>query len=97
MSNNRHSDDSWIFFVIAVVVAIGFAIVWKFSTLSGLDMRASASVIGLLILVVVLTGMSWKYGEMFEPIRPGKVWPVLLALLWSLVTRSRASTAAAID
>jgi hypothetical protein len=38
----------------------------------------------LVVLVVVawMAWMSWKFGDDFDPVRLGNIWPVLLALLW---------------
>ena len=83
MSNNSRSDDSWILLAIGGVVAVVAYIVWQFSTFLGLDMSSGASVFGRLVALVILAGVSWKFGDDFEPIRPGNIWPILLALLWS--------------
>lgn len=83
MSNNSRSDDSWILLAIGSVVAIIAYIIWQFSTFFGLDMSSGASVFGRLVVLFILVGVSWKFGDDFEPIRFGNIWPILLALLWS--------------
>lgn len=81
MSNNSN-DESWILLVIgAIVVAIAF-VLWKFSTFFGLDISTGGAVFGSLVALVVVTGVVWKFGEDFGPIRLGTIWPILLALLW---------------
>jgi hypothetical protein len=80
MSNSR-SDDSWIILVIGSVVAIAAYIVWQFSTFFGLDMSSGGAVFLRLVLLVVLAGLCWKFGDDFELM--GMIWPILLALLWS--------------
>jgi hypothetical protein len=64
-----------------LVATIAF-VVWQFSTFFGLDISTGGSVFGRLVAIVVATGAAWKFGEDFDPIRLGNIWPILLALLW---------------
>lgn len=73
-------EDSWILFVIGVALAA--FIVWKFSPYLGLDMVTGGLVLARLAVLVVLTGLSWKLADDFPWLRPGAIWPLLLALLW---------------
>ena len=74
------SEDGWILFVIGVALAA--FVVWKFLPYLGLDMRTGGLVLARLAVLVVLTGLSWKLADDFPRLRPGAVWPTLLALLW---------------
>lgn len=81
MSNNNN-DDSWILLVIGAIVAAIAFVVWQFSTFFGLDISTGGAVFGRLVALVVVAGAAWKFGEDFDPIRLGNIWPILLALLW---------------
>lgn len=74
------SEDGWILFVIGVALAA--FIVWKFSPYLGLDMATGGLVLARLAVLVVLTGLCWRLADDFPRLRPGAVWPILLALLW---------------
>ena len=83
MSNsNSNNDDSWIFLVIGAIVAAIAFVVWQFSTFFGFDITTGGTVFGRLVALVVLTGVAWKFGEDFDPVQLGNIWPILLALLW---------------
>lgn len=81
MSNNNNDDSAIFLAICAVVGGIAF-VVWQFSTFFGLDMSSGGSVFLRLFLLVALVGASWKFGDDFDPIRLGNVWPILLAGLW---------------
>jgi len=81
MSNNNN-DDSAIFLAICAVVGGIAVVVWKFSTFFGLDMSSGGAVFLRLLILVGLVVASWKFGDDFEPIGLGYVWPILLAGLW---------------
>ena len=80
--SNHNNDDSWIFLVIGAIVAAIAFVVWQFSTFFGLDISTGGAVFGRLVALVVVTGAAWKFGEDFDQIRLGNIWPILLALLW---------------
>lgn len=80
MSNNS-SNDSAILLAIATVGGFAF-IVWQFSTFVGLDMSSGGAVFLRLVVLVAMVVASWKFGDDFDPIRLGNIWPVLLAGLW---------------
>lgn len=81
--NNDNNDSSWIILVFGAIVAAVAIIVWKFSTSFGLDISTGGTVFGRLVALVVVAWVSWKFGDDFDPVRPGNIWPILLALLWS--------------
>lgn len=81
MSNNNN-DDSWILLVIGAIVAAIAFVVWQFATFFGLDMSTGGAVFARLVALVVITGVSWKFGEAFSPIHLRNIWPILVALLW---------------
>jgi hypothetical protein len=83
MNSRNNNDDSWIILVIGGVVAIAAYVIWQFSTFFNLDISSGASVFGRLIGWVVLAGASWKFGDDIEQIRPGAIWPILLASFWA--------------
>jgi len=80
--NNDNTDNSWILLTIAAIVAAVAVTIWKFSTFFGFDMSTGGAVFGRLVVLVVVAWMSWKFGDDFDPVRLGNLWPVLLALLW---------------
>ena len=84
MSNNNDRDKGNVIFLGACAVCGGIALViWKFSTLFGLDMSSGGAVFLRHVLLVAMVVVSWKFGDDFAPIRLGNVWPILLAGLWS--------------
>lgn len=80
MSNNS-SNDSAMLLAIAAVGGLAF-IVWQFSTFFGLDMPSGGAVFLRLLILVGLVAASWKFGDDYELIGLGNVWPILLAGLW---------------
>ncbi|MFL9999238.1 hypothetical protein PQR34_45035 [Paraburkholderia sediminicola] len=84
MGNRNNGDDGTLVLLAIIVIGGGIAFaVWQFSTLFGLDMSTGGSVMGRLVGVAVLAILSWKFGDDFDVVRLGNIWPILLGLAWA--------------
>jgi len=82
MSYSSENDDSLVMLVIFGIAAFIMFCVWKFSTALNLDLSTGGSVIFRMVVVLGLTGISWKFGDDFWVIALENTWPILLALFW---------------
>lgn len=67
---------------IGIAIAVSVLFVWMLSSTSGLNVTASGSVLSRLIVLLVISGLSWMLGDDSPLVGLRNLFPILFALLW---------------